>query len=251
MKQLIIGLGDVGQPLLNILKRTYGEFIRGFDISHPESYEDLVPYDVLQICFPWWDSFLDEVARYREITKTSLIVIHSTVPIGTTESIHDAVHSPVLGSHEHMEKDMQLYCKWVGGPRAIEAANIFNLAGMRARSVESSRQTELMKLMCLAKYGINLAFSIFQKEMCQNEGFDPQDFTMWDFDYNLGVAHNLRRPVIIPSSDYIEGHCVIPGVKLLHENFPHNLLKGVLDYEIPIEAKTGLSKGKFQVPGAD
>ncbi len=251
MKQLIIGLGEIGQPLLSILQRTYGDFVRGYDVLYQQPYEDLIPYDILHICFPWGGLFPQEVTYYQNLSKAPLTVIHSTVPVGTTELIKNAVHSPVLGAHEHMEKDMQLYCKWVGGPRAIEAVNVFNLAGMRARAVESSRQTELMKLLCLAKYGINIAFSLFQKQLCDTEGFDPQDFTMWDFDYNLGVPANLRRPVIIPSDKYIGGHCVVPGVKLLNDLFPNDLLKGILAYEKPISASTGLPTGDFQVPRDD
>lgn len=56
MRQLIVGLGEVGEPLLNILRRTFGEdFTRGFDIARPTGYEDLVPYDTLHICIPWSD----------------------------------------------------------------------------------------------------------------------------------------------------------------------------------------------------
>jgi len=202
MKQVVIGLGEVGQPLFNILKRAYADTVTGYDIKGRTPFFEA---DIMHVCIPYWEGFIREVRSYQEHYKATITVIHTTVPIGTTKKIKKAVHSPVLGSHKDMEKDLQAFHKWVGGDGAETIVDVFRLAGMRSKAVETSEQTEMMKLMCLAEYGINIAFALYKKNLCDQYGFDSEDFMSWEMDYNLGVPPNLRRPLIIPTDPYIGG----------------------------------------------
>src|SRR3990167_4641768 len=83
--------------------------------------------------------------------------------------------------------------------------------------------------MCLAKYGMSIAFSIYQKQVCDKLGISYEDVHLWDTFYNEGVMPSLKRPMIEPPKDgVIGGHCVLPGTKLLNEQYPDAILNSVL-----------------------
>jgi len=227
MKGLVIGLGEIGQPLFELLTKAYPDTV-GFDLKNP-SVEIPKFVDVLNICIPWSDKFVWNVRNYQTQAHPKVTVVHSTVPPGTTEQIPDAVNSPVLGRHSQMKQDMLLYKKWIGGAKAAEAAAYLEGAGFKCRVVPTARQTELMKLMCLAKYGVSLAFAMYQDNLCRKENILFEDVLEWDKDYNEHVGDKLKRPLIVPDGR-IGGHCVLPGTKILNETYPSEFLTEVLNY---------------------
>jgi UDP-N-acetyl-D-mannosaminuronate dehydrogenase len=82
----VLGLGEVGKPLLAILSRHY-ECV-GIDID-PVVLER--PCSVLHICYPFLipdfiATTVDHIKRYHP----ELIVINSTVAPGTTEQVQSA-----------------------------------------------------------------------------------------------------------------------------------------------------------------
>src|SRR5437016_2194303 len=124
---VIVGLGEVGKPLLEILKSRYQTF--GVDINQPASISQC---DVIHVCFPLQSgASVRQVVEYIEQYRPALTVINSTVAPGTTRNIAvksgtAVVHSPVRGKHVRMQEEMLHYTKFVGaldqqsGQRAIE-----------------------------------------------------------------------------------------------------------------------------------
>src|SRR5213595_1134250 len=106
MKQsvIVVGLGEVGRPLLEILKSRYRTF--GVDLNQPAPVSQC---DVMHICFPFQGSaFVEQVVEYIHQYRPALTVINSTVAPGTTRRIAAAagtpvVNSPVRGKHALMQ----------------------------------------------------------------------------------------------------------------------------------------------------
>ncbi len=231
MKSIVIGLGETGLPLFQVLQDRYKEGVHGYDIKDEELRQEIrPPYDIMNICIGYNPkTFLKAVNRYRVWLRPKLTIIHSTVPVGTTSKIKDAVHSPILGTHGRMKDDILTYTKWVGGEKARKAADYLYEARIKTFTVPTPEETELMKLMCLAKYGMSIAFSVYQKELCDKYGVDYDHVYNWDANYNDGVLPSLKRPSIVPPNDgVIRGHCVLPGTRLLHKMEPNDILKEIL-----------------------
>jgi UDP-N-acetyl-D-mannosaminuronate dehydrogenase len=220
----VIGLGETGKPLYNILKEKYETV--GIDINTDFSGK----LDILNICIPYSKDFIKEVKQYSEEFQSDLIIVHSTVPIGTTSQISNAVHSPILGDHTNMVQSIRQFTKWIGGERAEEAEVLFAFVGIPCRTVKTSEETELLKLMCLAKYGMSIAFAQYQKDCFDRYGFDYSHILEWDMNYNLGVKGWQQRPLIKPPEGSIKGHCLIPGTKMLDDFMSNNILREVLRY---------------------
>ena len=116
-KIVVVGLGEVGQPLLKLLSTNYNAI--GVDLAPPP--EPIGTVDVLHICYPFEiKDFVGESARYIEMFKPKVTVINSTVGVGTTRRVAErtgtsVVHSPVLGKHKRMLEEMHSYTKFLGG----------------------------------------------------------------------------------------------------------------------------------------
>ncbi len=112
---VIVGLGEVGKPLLEIMKSRYQTF--GVDINQPASVSQC---DVMHICFPFQsDKFVRQVVEYIHQYRPALTVINSTVAPGITrriavESGTAVVNSPVRGKHARMQGELLHYTKFVG-----------------------------------------------------------------------------------------------------------------------------------------
>ena len=94
--------------------------------------------------------------------------------------------------------------------RAFQGSSYyFQEYGLKTQYVEKSEETEALKLMCLAKYGMSIAFAQYQQEVCNEHGFDYSDVIAWDRNYNRYVGNELKRPILKSPGDTIGGHCVI------------------------------------------
>lgn len=98
---VVVGLGEVGRPLMNILARTYD--CVGIDIE-PVKIDGAV--SVLHICYPFQiPRYVQTTADYVRRLNPGLVIIHSTVPPGTTHQVQKEVpdalvaFSPVRGKH--------------------------------------------------------------------------------------------------------------------------------------------------------
>jgi hypothetical protein len=224
MRSIVIGLGETGGPLREVLH------CEGYD---PKTGESLPTghYDVLNICIPYSEKFDGIVKEYQYLYKPTVTVIHSTVPIGTTSKIPEAVHSPILGKHGNMVDSIRNFVKWVGGDLAYLAGEYFRSNGIKVQLVRTSEETEAMKLMCLAKYGVYIAFAQYQKEICDKLGIPFHHVFSWDNNYNEHVDFSLRRPFITPPGDTIGGHCVRQNVSKLNDFMPSPFLEEVMKFK--------------------
>ena len=232
MRSIVIGLGETGSPLYEVLKEAYPE-TKCYDKKQGDYIPVMEDCYVMNICIPYMEGFADVVKGYQDILKPEITVIHSTVPIGTTAKIPNAVHSPIRGRHNRMKSDLKRYVKWIGGDRAGDVADYFKGAGFSIRVVPTSEQTEAMKLLCLAKYGVSLAFARYCHDVAgkYNFEFGYHDIYSWDAEYNEHVGYELQRPLITVVDKKIGGHCVVQNMPHLKASDPNPMLDEVLKYE--------------------
>src|SRR5258708_17727851 len=83
---IVVGQGEIGKPLRNILGRTYRCI--GIDI---EPLEVVDPCSAMHICYPYQvPDFVATTAAYIGKYKPQLTIINSTVVPGTTRQVYDA-----------------------------------------------------------------------------------------------------------------------------------------------------------------
>lgn len=214
---LIIGAGEVGQAIYQILKKNHVVSLR--DRTGGVSGR----FNVLHICYPPIKDFLKVTKSYIKEYRPELVIVHSTVPVGTTEKIgRFAVHSPIRGVHPHLVKGIMTFVKYFGGPRARKAASYFSAVGIKTKFFSKSETTELLKILDTTYYGWNIMFCKETKRICDRFGLNFEEvYGIANRDYNeayakLGMAHVIR-PVLKAISGKIGGHCVVPNTFLLKD----------------------------------
>src|SRR3990167_7096438 len=102
--------------------------------------------DIMQVCIPWSDSFVEVVKKYQEHFQPKYTVIHSTVPVGTSRLL-DAIHSPIRGVHPFLEDGIRTFPKFISGDGASDVADYFRRAGLKVILCDKQETTELGKLL--------------------------------------------------------------------------------------------------------
>ncbi|MBS7270655.1 MAG: GDP-mannose dehydrogenase [Candidatus Freyarchaeota archaeon] len=241
---LVIGLGEVGRPLFELLKDC-GKFdVYGYDLDE-EKMRDIgqsaaLPdgFDVMHVCIPCYEKgeFVEIVASYVGRFKPKLVIIDSTVAPGTTLDVYGRVkgaclvaHSPTRGVHkslEYMKWELRRWAKYVGGvnEKSAEAAKRhFEKVGLKTKVLRSCLETELAKLFETTYRAWMIA--CFQ-EMHRISRFFGADFDdVVDF---IEDTHRVRldRPVMFPG--VIGGHCLIPNAELLLKAYDSEFLRLIL-----------------------
>lgn len=216
-KHLVIGAGEVGRALYNVLKPHY-------EVSIRDSADDVIgSFDILHIAYPPSKNFVAITRRYIRRYKARLVVIHSTIPVGTTKRVAPfAVHSPIRGLHPRLEKGLKTFVKYFGGAKAKEAARYFTRLGIRTAAFKKSETTELLKILDTTYYAWNIIFAKEVKRICDKFKLNFDEvYTIANQDYNEGYRKlgkpNVVRPVLKPVPGKIGGHCVIPNCDLLDD----------------------------------
>ena len=230
MTQLVIGSkGQVGSALIEVLSEKYE--IAGIDMNESLPQQ----FDVVHICIPYNDKFEAATEAYIEqyLAPQGLVIIHSTVPVGTSAKFN-AVHSPIRGIHPHLAEGIRRFDKYFGGARAEEAAWLFTFLGP-CLATQNSGDTEAMKLWDTTYYGWNIVFEKAVKAYCEEHGLDFDIvYTRANHSYNEGYAdlgmEHVRRPVLKDYPGKIGGHCVIPNAKLLGGDVADFILKKDEEY---------------------
>ena len=215
MTHLIIGKGEVGKALVKVLSPHYK--IKSRDIN------DILrgSFDVLHIAYPWQKNFARVTKRYIREYSPRLVIIHATVPVGTTKNIGKiAAHSPVRGEHPNLAKGIKTFVKYFGGQKAKEAAKIFQDIGIRTKTFKKAETTELGKILDTTYYAWNIIFAKEVARVCKERGLDFDEvYTIPNTDYNEGYKklgrQNVIRSILKPTRGPIGGHCLIPNAKLL------------------------------------
>ncbi len=238
-KVLVIGLGEVGKPLYEIISETERFEVYGFDIDPSKTVNKLdeipSPIDYIHICIPCndKDSFTNIVLGYIERFRPRLVVIHSTVPPGTTRLIHEraspnvhVVHSPVRGVHARMKDHLRFWTKWIGPIcdtcRELAVAHLRDI-GFKVRTADKAETTELAKLWETVLRAVLIA--TWHEIHRTARLFNADVLSIAEF---IGEVHEVLRdrPVYYPG--VIGGHCLIPNTKLLLSVYRSPLLEFII-----------------------
>jgi len=224
-KMLVIGLGEIGEPIFNILRDVYPQ-TNSFDIEDegrmPKSSEK---YDIIHICFGYKvgekEKYRGWVRSYQKkfLKNKGITVIHATVEPGMSDSL-GAVHSPVVGQHPYMEEYIRTIPKMFGGKRAGEVAEHFRRAGLHVLLFDKAEETELGKLFLTEYYRLCIEFCQRVKKACDKNGLSFHNvYTLPNMIYNQGYEEmgypEYVRPILQPIMGQIGGHCVVPNKELV------------------------------------
>lgn len=209
---LVVGLGEIGRPLLGILREAHDAAGRDIEDRHFDGVQ------VLHLCFPYSPDFVSAAARYVSLYEPGVVVVNSTVVPGTTTEIQEktgvpAVYSPVRGKHARMTEELRSYRKFVAGTSAQAVAQVedhFTAAGMATQRMSSPEALELAKLLETTYFGVLVAWA---QEMDRFAGAVDADY--WEttaFMEEIGFFPPVRF-----QPGYIGGHCVMPNLELLEQ----------------------------------
>ncbi len=236
-KVLVLGLGEVGRPIFEIIRES-GKFeVYGYDVVPEKTIHKLeeIPQsvDYIHVCFPCFskETFIKEVEKYIKLFNPKLIIVHSTVIPGTCREIHGVynvhvVHSPVRGVHTKMKEHLKFWTKWIGPVcdvcRTLAEKHLRDI-GFKVRVASNAETTELSKLwetvlraiLITSWHDIHRTAKIFNADIREIAEF-------------IGEVHEVLkdRPIYFPG--VIGGHCLIPNTRLLLEVYHSPLLEYVL-----------------------
>lgn len=224
MMQVVLGMGEVGTAVAEVLHHQYG--VIPVDVDSKEVPEHT---HALHVCYPWSDKFMDITRDYIEEYNPEVTVIHSTVPVGTSSAL-GACHSPIRGRHPHLTESLLTFVKFFGGENANKAAKIFYHCDVPVETVEKAETTEAGKLWELLMYGLAIAQQKEMYDWCEKNGADPSvAYKRFTETYNDGYIElglpNVARPIIEQMPGKIGGHCIIENAPLIDNDFAELLLQ--------------------------
>lgn len=221
---LVVGLGEVGRPLLDVLRRAHR--VEGIDLP-PGDAPSRVTF--MHVCYPAEiHDFIGVTRQYITRYNPEIVVIHSTVPVGTTRAVQgdravSVVHSPVRGKHARMRDELLHYVKFIGAVDASAAARVaehFEAAGMRTHRFSSPEASELAKLTETTYLGLLVAFAQDVDRMARRVGVAYKE-----------IAEFYKEIGYLPGVEFfpgvIGGHCVMPNIALLKRVLDSRLLAAI------------------------
>ena len=240
-KDIIIGLGEIGKPILKLLSKR--NIVVGFDLNHDlmdqikfEKYKNLKT-SFLHIAIPGTDNLIDNVLKLYKKFQPECIVIHSTIRPGTTEKLQrklsvPLIYSPTRGVHKRMVYDLKRYTKFfvisASAPRSKWASSryvkVMKDCGIKTKKMSNPETLELAKIICDTSYlGWLVNYAQLSNIVAIEYGVNYDE--MWSFSDEI---HKFlgNRPKMFPG--FIGGHCVIPNLDLIH-NQTLNLIKKLND----------------------
>ena len=228
-KDVVIGLGEIGKPILKLLSKH--NIVVGFDLNHDlmdeikfEEYKNCQT-SFLHIAIPITDKFINNVLNLFKKFQPECIVIHSTIRPGTTEKLQKKLVIPVIysatrGVHKRMIYDIKRYNKFfvisANAPISKWAVSryvkVMKGCGIKTKKMSSPETLELAKIICDTSYlGWLINYAQLSNRIAVEYGVNYDE--MWSFSDEI---HKLlgNRPKMYPG--YIGGHCVIPNLNLIN-----------------------------------
>ena len=222
---IIVGLGEVGKPLLEIIKKRHEVFGVDIDLAAP-----LKRCDVMHVCFPFRDGkFVSQVVGYIGRYQPDLTIINSTVAPGTSRRIAGesgafVVNSPVRGKHAHMQEEMLHYTKFIGAldsESGLRAAQHFQSVGIKTKTLNTPEATEIAKLTETTYFGVLIAWAQEVERYCRE--------VEASYDEVVSFYDEIKFfPPVKYFPGVIGGHCVMPNIDILLRKFPSGLLEAVI-----------------------
>ena len=229
---LIVGFGEIGKSIYNVVEKSGKYKIFKKDVEELKLKEKV---DVMHICIPYFENFVDIVVGYINDYKPGLTIINSTVRPGTTQKVYEktkslVVHSPVRGRHPDLEGGIYKFIKFIG-PTTPEAGRLakehFDSIGVNSEILKSAANTEVGKLLCTTYYAVNIAFHQEMNRICSAYGADfDEAVTRFNATVTMDIEHKIPRPIMFPG--FIGGHCLIPNINILKKDVKSDFLDDIL-----------------------
>ena len=257
-KDIIVGLGEIGKPILKLLSKR--NIVVGFDLNLDlidqikfENYTNLKT-SFLHIAIPGTDNLIDNVLKLYKKFQPECIVIHSTIRPGTTEKLQKKIPIPVIysatrGVHKRMIYDLKRYTKFfvisASAPRSKWASSryvkVMKDCGIKTKKMSNPETLELAKIICDTSYlGWLVNYAQLSNMIAIQYGIDYDE--MWSFSDE--IHRNLgNRPKMYPG--YIGGHCVIPNLELINNQTLDMIKKMNTSYSKKIKNAKSINK-KYQ-----
>jgi hypothetical protein len=210
MSELVIGLGEVGAAIYQLLKdRNF--VVAGYDpnVEGFTSFPLDQNYEVIHICFGWSENFEELVRNYRTLGKN--VVVHSTVIPGTCKEL-GVTYSPIRGIHNNMYEHLISFQKYYAGP--IED-NVFEKRFPNCLRVEDVTKLERTKVVSTTYYGLLIAFRKY---------IDSNHPVYWHFSNELHQKFG-NQPVLYNDGEKIGGHCILPNLDLLGDEILRDFIR--------------------------
>lgn len=234
MECLLVGYGKVGQAIYDIFNDYHNIKIIDTSKKFDEMRYDLnakaynIPdeynFDILLVCFPYSNDFVEAVKEYINKYKIKATIVFSTVQIGTTRQIHNAVHCPIEGRHPAIIEYIKNFQFFMGGYNEL-AYNFFRQSLKYPILCQNSEHTETLKLVSTSFFGVLLEYISYIQAICNNVGMSYNDFLMYTVNYNLRLL--LTPPSFYFTYNNVAGHCIVPNAKLLDQIYPSIFLKEI------------------------
>ena len=166
VSDILIGLGEVGSALYEVLSER-----RAFSIVDPaKGFEpelgEAPQSDWCHVAIPYSESFISTIVEYVRKFNPNHLVLHSTVPIGTTRKIEreadyiPTYFSPIRGRHPSLARYIRSFPKWyassISGGMDNEFVAYFAAAGIQTRKAPSYEFLEWAKLWETTSFGYAL-----------------------------------------------------------------------------------------------
>jgi len=236
----ILGYGEVGQAVAKFYKNPL--------IKDLKRDDGLKGVEVLNVCIPWSENFINIVKREIRQIKPKITIIHSTVAPGTTKELvlslpkeigGMVVHSPVRGMHPDLSGGIKTFVKYIGADnrRAGELARKhLEGLGIKTRVFMPSVTTELGKIFSTSYYGLCIAWHGEMAKICKKFGVDfEKAVTDFNKSYNEGYIKlgkkNVVRPILYPPKNGLGGHCVVENAEILRDFFQSEAIDLILKYK--------------------
>ena len=223
---VVVGLGEVGKPLLSILSKVYN--CVGVDVA---PVNPVGPCSVLHVCYPYEiPDFIGTTTEYMAKYRPRLTIVHSTVGPGTTRKVIETTpgasiaYSPVRGKHARMEVDMLRYKKFVGASRpevAKFAVEHLEQAGFKTALFRTSEIGELSKLLETTYLGLLVAWTQEVERFAMRYGASSEEVNAFIEEIDFLPSH------IFPG--HIGGHCVMSNIAILRSQFDSRFLDAIVE----------------------
>ncbi len=233
----ILGYGEIGQAICKFYGSASSPQVKIKDLKRDDG---LAGVEILHICIPWSDKFVDIVKKEIKEINPKLTIIHSTVAPGTTKKIindlpqayRGVVHSPVRGVHPNLYEGIKTFVKYIGADneRAGKMAQKhLESLGIKTKIFVPSTTTEIGKILDTTYYGVCIAWHGEMKKICDKLNVDfEKSVTDFNITYNEGYTKlgkkNVVRPVLYPPQNGKPKHCITPNAHILSKYYKGSIL---------------------------
>jgi len=226
-KCVIIGYGEIGKGLYEFYSKYHKIDIFDIKLKNSDFEKE---YDVMLVSIPYTENFVQIVKEYQKTFKPKATIIFSTVAIGTTVQIENAVHSPIEGKHPHLQESIAKWQVFMGGKNDI-ALGFFTDANKLVYGLDKPEHTEFMKLQSTSNYGVMIEYARYVDSVCDDIGLDYNAIKTFNMAYNqlyktMGMP-NYQRYILDAPKGNLGGHCVTNNSLILNKQYPSIFLEEI------------------------